>query len=302
VNIEPEQVFEEVPVPVQPPPRRRAFPRLWQAILLCILFLVLQVGVGGVLALVAFALGRHDQLVAVTAVANLSAFAVVFAVARLWSGLPIKTLFSLRRASPMLLLPVTVSILGLHILLSEADNLLRYFLPLPEGLAEIMGDLLGSSWPGVLVVVLVAPITEEPFFRGILLGGFRQNYRPITAMVLSALLFGLVHMNPWQFVSAFLLGLVFSWWLLRTDSLWPCLYGHALSNGLSMAMVIFPIPIEGYNVLSPDVPFQPLWFDAIGFVLVLIGFAWLTKTFAAQDRKKKATTDSTDDTDSGTVS
>ena len=39
---------------------------------------------------------------------------------------------------------------------------------------------------------------------------------------------GLIHLNPWQFVPATLLGVLFAWFLLRTGSLVPCLVGHAL--------------------------------------------------------------------------
>ena len=67
-------------------------------------------------------------------------------------------------------------------------------------------------------------------FRGVILRGFLARYKPVTAILVSSLLFGLLHMNPYQFVAAMILGVIFAWLVLRTGSLWPSVFGHVLGG------------------------------------------------------------------------
>jgi hypothetical protein len=178
---------------------------------------------------------------------------------------------------------VVISSFGLSILLSECDNLLRVVLPMPDWFIEMMGGLGGGGeiWGTAFVLILVAPLTEEPVFRGVILRGLAGRHSPAVAIGVSAVLFGAMHANPWQFVTATALGIVYGWWFLRTRSLVPCLIGHALNNGLVLALSHVTLGIPGYSMAEiPEGPvFQPLWFDAIGVFLLATGiflFRWST--------------------------
>jgi len=84
----------------------------------------------------------------------------------------------------------------------------------------------------ILRVAIWAPIFEELFMRGIVLRGFLANYKPTTAIFLSALFFGLIHMNGPQFVNAFLIGLFLGIVYYRTRSLLLCIAVHAMNNSI----------------------------------------------------------------------
>lgn len=102
--------------------------------------------------------------------------------------------------------------------------------PMPEELIEQFKPL--SHWhPAIFVTLaILAPLLEELIFRGVILDGFLQRYSPRTAIVWSSFIFGIAHMNPWQFISAFLLGLVIGWLYYKTRSLWPGIFLHFLNN------------------------------------------------------------------------
>jgi membrane protease YdiL (CAAX protease family) len=93
---------------------------------------------------------------------------------------------------------------------------------------------------------------------------------------LSSMLFGVVHLNPWQFVSASALGLMFAWWYARTRSLVPSLIGHALANAMVVVHAWLPFEVRGFNAGDPfaGTDLQPAWFDALGVALLAAGF-WL---------------------------
>ncbi|PZU78403.1 MAG: CPBP family intramembrane metalloprotease domain-containing protein, partial [Chryseobacterium sp.] len=81
--------------------------------------------------------------------------------------------------------------------------------PIYEIYTELLEGLAQDSVALVIMTVILAPILEEILFRGILMKGLINNdVDPKLAIVLAAFIFGVVHFNPWQFLGAFLLGLV----------------------------------------------------------------------------------------------
>ena len=126
----------------------------------------------------------------------------------------------------------------------------------------------------IILIVIVPTITEEMLFRGIIVSGFKENYSGKKTIIVSALLFGLIHLNPWQFVSAFIIGLFSAWLCLRTKSIFLCLYIHFFNNLLGLIAMKFRdiLPIKGFNTAYAGEPvFQPLWFDAIGLIVMVLG-------------------------------
>lgn len=98
-----------------------------------------------------------------------------------------------------------------------------------------LGGLDPGTWALTIIFVLIAPPAEEMLFRGVILRGFASRYTPRKAVTASAVLFGLVHINPFQLLPAMFLGGLFGWWRLRTGSLTLPVLGHALNNALALA-------------------------------------------------------------------
>lgn len=278
------------PTPETNQPKTRAFPNVWQALALLGLLLILQLGVTVV---VGFYLSLQSipmqELSTVLAMVNLSTFGAVVILGTAWSRVSARQLFYLRGFSPALILPMFVMMLGLIIVVSELDNVLQRFLPIPDWLIEMLGELgLGEGFAlgTFIVLVVVAPITEEPLFRGILLHGFTRNYGAWWAVIVTAFIFGAIHMNPWQFVGAFFLGLAFGWWTLETRSILPAILGHAMNNGMVVITVdVLSVEIQGFNAWEEGVQtHQPWWFTLAGVVLLVVGAGILYKVWL-QDRQ-----------------
>ena len=87
----------------------------------------------------------------------------------------------------------------------------------------------GDLWETILFVVIIAPIMEEWLFRKQILGRLRV-YGEKRAIVFSALVFALFHMNIFQFFYAFGLGLVFGYMYVRTSKLRYSILLHMLVN------------------------------------------------------------------------
>jgi len=267
------------------------FPSIGQAALLCLGVVALQMTLFMPLEVLGMVLRVVYQTQAVSptqhplalGIVNLMSLGLVLGFGARWARAPLRELFPLRRVRPMLLVPIVLTMAGAIILLSEVDNLFRAVLPVPDVLREhflFFTEAHRHPVSGALAFVLVAPVTEELLFRGLILRGFVRRYPLPKALLVSAGLFALTHLNPWQFCSAAALGVVFGWWVARTGSLWPGLIGHALVNAAVVFYKLLPVQIPGFNAgdLLANRMFQPLWFDAAGAGLALTGgllFLWL---------------------------
>ncbi|WP_278549443.1 CPBP family intramembrane glutamic endopeptidase [Paraclostridium bifermentans] len=90
-------------------------------------------------------------------------------------------------------------------------------------------------------VIIIGPIIEELIFRKILLGKLLEKFskRPIKAIVCSALIFGIVHLNIIQGVAAFGGGIILGLIYYYTKSIKATIFAHILNNFL----IIIPSPI-----------------------------------------------------------
>ncbi len=104
---------------------------------------------------------------------------------------------------------------------------------------ETMKQMTGGPlWSSFLVTALMAPFFEEWLCRGMILRGLLagRKMKPVWAIVISALFFALIHMNPWQALNAFILGLLMGWIYYRTGSLWLTMLIHFVNNGTAVVL------------------------------------------------------------------
>lgn len=248
---------------------------VWILISLTLLMLVLGVFAGILESFLGFPPADHPGLLALL---NLITFGLILIVGLKRARTTLTEICPLRPIRLSLLFSMALTVFGASILISESDNLLRTVLPPPAQFSDYIKSLVSaetSLWGSILALVVIAPLTEELLVRGLILRGFLSHYRVRKAILASAIFFALLHLNPWQFIAATALGILFGWWFIKTRSMLPCLFGHAFANALPLAAsVLLPFEIPGYTGDFRTVQFQPLWFDLMGLVLAVIGI-WL---------------------------
>ncbi len=98
-----------------------------------------------------------------------------------------------------------------------------------------------------LVVMAVLPaLLEELLFRGLILQTLRP-YGERLAVVLSALLFGLIHGGLTQSVFAFLVGLVLGWLAVSTGNIRPAIVLHFFNNAVSVLLQYAGLGLDDMN-------------------------------------------------------
>lgn len=103
---------------------------------------------------------------------NTIAFGLTLWIGLLASRAPVSTVLPLRRVPLTLFAPVFFSSVGAVILLSETDNLVRALLPPPHWVADLLRDSCSpsaSASGSFALLVVVAPLTEECLFRGLVI-------------------------------------------------------------------------------------------------------------------------------------
>ena len=262
------------------------YPNLPQSVWLLLIVIFVTTIVAFPIGITAMGLGAewvttHPLFLSVVNIAALG-YGVRFGVRR--SGMSWRAVLPVRPVPTALLPGMVMTIVGCVFLVSEIDNLIQSVMPVPDAVRESFVRLVGGDthiFFSIFVAMVVAPLTEECLFRGVMLRGYLAHYRTQRAIVISALLFGAFHLNPWQFPGAVAVGAIFGWWYVRTRSLVPCLFGHAFYNG---------IPILLYGVMGLEIPgltsdpsgpvqFQPFWMDALGVLLLLLGLTSTDRVF-----------------------
>ncbi len=165
---------------------------------------------------------------------------VPLAMAFLLTTDPMGTL-RLRRAAGRYLAIGAAAAVAVKPLSAEFERLVQWAFPLSDATKSVFESLLQGEtpWPlAIVVFALVPAICEEAAFRGFVLSGLQAGRRTRSAIVLSALLFGLLHVFLslfQQFFNAAILGVFIGLLAVRSRSLWPGVVFHAVNNGLAVS-------------------------------------------------------------------
>jgi membrane protease YdiL (CAAX protease family) len=263
----------------------KIYPSIKNAILLCVLFLAIQIGLGFLIGIVLVILKVSDVSLfsgILTGLGNLVVYGIVLLIGFKKTKRKFNEVFKFNKVSSFLWFSITIFMIGFAIVSSELDNLVNYILPMPEMFRNIFETLMAKQAFvfAIIVIGIIPGVMEELFFRGFILDGLNRNYSQRKAIIISALLFGIIHLNPWQFYGGFIVGIISALICIKTNSILLSIYIHFFNNALYTIMVRYRnlIPIKGFNSnFATPVEFQPIWFDAIGVVILIAGILLLLR-------------------------
>jgi membrane protease YdiL (CAAX protease family) len=113
-------------------------------------------------------------------------------------------------------------------------SLLAFFgLRMQVDLVPIFEEL-ASPWLLLLGGAIIAPFVEEVFFRGFVFAGLRPRYGWQKAAVISSAIFAGLHLTPTAIIPIFILGYIFAYLYHLSNSIWPAILMHILTNTLAL--------------------------------------------------------------------
>lgn len=150
---------------------------------------------------------------------------------------------------------------------------------------ELVNDV-PTTFMNVFTSIILAPVAEELFFRGVVLKQLSRVSGRF-AIVISAVIFGLMHGNPYQAVMAFLIGLVLGYITIETDSVVPAIICHMAVNTVAS---ISDIAYYFDPVLSDDIAYMlgvlELVVGAVGLAVIMRSYVIKLPAYTEYHKKR----------------
>lgn len=137
--------------------------------------------------------------------------------------------------------------LGIPVLAMIVDNIavliyaiaFIFFFGEPTTITELPGGTSWDSSPVALILTFISiciltPISEELLFRGYILDALNRLHGKWPAIIISSIIFGMVHFDPFTMGMATIGGVIYGWIRMRTGSLVPGIVAHAMWNTMAL--------------------------------------------------------------------
>lgn len=199
-----------------------------------------------------------EKLITISAISSI--ITIIVFVAAKWT--PVKRILQgkkLRESaywSAILAVSIIIPSMLLEALIPEAWK--------KDILEDVFKMILQSPW-GYLQIGILAPIAEEIVFRGAIQRTAANYFEEKgvknfkwKAILLSAVLFAIIHGNPAQIPHALLMGVLLGWMYSRSGSIIPCVIVHWINNSIGFAQYfLFP---ESYDMTAIELfASEPVW-------------------------------------------
>lgn len=137
-----------------------------------------------------------------------------------------------------------ITVMSFIIIAGVHDLLSPLFRTYEERTTRMVQQLVKAAEVNIVIfligVTIVPAICEEMLFRGFILSGLQTEHGKTRAIILSALLFGLLHFVPSQVVLMTLFGILLGWLTIRTGSILVPILMHFVHNVLAVIVLLQP--------------------------------------------------------------
>ncbi|VVE56752.1 CPBP family intramembrane glutamic endopeptidase [Pandoraea sputorum] len=235
-------------------PREYCFPSLLDAFFVLIALFFLELITNSIVVQLSYVVGIRPM--AAYSIGRVLAYGLVFAIVLHKSKRTYRELFHEGRVS----MPATLGLFSVPVVLL-VPGLLLFINVIEAGVVQMfpMGGTLSNpaeayrqaGLGAIFLVCIIAPVVEEMLFRGIILRGFLKQYPPGTAIAHSAAVFGLAHLNVYQFVAALVIGLILGKMYERTRSILPGILLHMVYNtAVVVSSICIPDGMEDASIFE----------------------------------------------------
>lgn len=115
-------------------------------------------------------------------------------------------------------------------------------LPAPTNNAREILNIFGTGPVSLIVasvlLCVVAPLSEEIIFRGVVLSAIRDRWGTAAGVIVSSLLFAALHIDPMTIIVVFFAGLGFALITIWYRSVWPSVVAHSMYNGVAFLLLV----------------------------------------------------------------
>ena len=252
-------------------PRNTYYPNIKQAIGILLLFIFLSMIFGLITSLGSLAENELLQDITLLISYILAAGGTVIIIARMKKTQHPNVPVFLNHKPKIKTLVVTLVLTFAVIIVTEP---LASLIPMPDSMKDLFETMFRPTIPAFLTAVIAAPILEELIFRGIILEGFLKNYSPVKSILLVSLLFGIAHLNIWQFIGAFVIGAFISWIYWKTRSIVLSIAVHMMNNLIGYLAMLFSSESVSDTTISDFTGSIEMYYAVFGISIIVLALGF----------------------------
>jgi membrane protease YdiL (CAAX protease family) len=137
----------------------------------------------------------------------------------------------------------------LVLLISSIGYLINYLKPdlQPQAFEQVLRSAINSHRFGLLLLigVILAPFSEELFYRSMIYPVFRGYVGPRWGAVISGLIFGLAHWDIWRALPLAIGGAILCLFYEKTRNIWVPTIAHGVWNGIMVLVLLLELNSGG---------------------------------------------------------
>ncbi|MEG2295993.1 MAG: ABC transporter permease subunit/CPBP intramembrane protease, partial [Oscillospiraceae bacterium] len=132
------------------------------------------------------------------------------------------------------------------------SNLMFTYIPFVRYMNEQLSGqiIIESLFLNLLIVAILPAICEEVLFRGVIYSSISSKCSPKVAIVISSILFGIMHLDPARIILTSILGIVFAYTLYYSKSIFIPILLHLINNGMAVLIEHFSAPND-LDIIQP---------------------------------------------------
>lgn len=183
------------------------------------------------------------------------------------SPMPFDKLFRLKKPNINILILSILGIISFQFFIASYSVLQESMIPesfrdfyrnYSESVRDLYESVLGGTTysdylRGILIGAVLPAISEEALFRGFFQRSMEEKLKPIWAILISGISFGIIHMNPIDLIPLILIGIYLSALAFYSGSIWVPVLVHFVNNFWALNIMYFT-PLKNLEEQSKNIP------------------------------------------------
>ncbi len=247
-----------------------------------------SLGIFAIVMLLLFYIGAYAQAKNIHSGTIITQYLLILAPVILilrYIKVDLKSALNLKAPAPLSAVAVIVTTIPWILINFQIGTLQNKVLPIPEEFAEVFETLLLTSSGDkihvllLLFIIAISPaICEEILFRGVITSGLRRVLNGWATILVVGVLFGLFHMSIYRVLGTGLLGILLTYFVIRSGSILLPVLAHFINNAIGILLATETIPkswityIEKNNIEENGLPIPWIITAAIVFTTGIILF------------------------------
>ena len=195
----------------------------------------------------------------------------------------LKASLSLKKPTWPSMLGVVLMAGGMFILVLQIFVWQNQVIPIPESFSEKLNklfeaqqDSLQNLWFLLLAFAVSPAICEEVLFRGAILAGVQSRMSKAGTVISVGILFGLFHLSVYRVLPTALLGMVITYVVIRSGSIFTGMLFHFLHNSATLLIESKHLPqqiqqyIQNINLEQKGFPVEVLLLGLLGLTAGIV--------------------------------